>query len=617
MDLPPFIITAQAVTFVATLKMDSVSASFPRGGLSASNDNSSKKRRANPSDDVLFGGSKRTARIEVKVDKKKKKNGKASDATMFSAAPSLGALGVGLGMVSKTSMTDKIVKIDGLNFTKYLPGTMALGYVLQIKNDQLVISLPGGVTGIVPNYEVSDVMHRLVLDGGDGSSGKKRKKDAVPALASLITVMQPVRVYVVEIKDPKLDKTVKLKKKTIILSMRQTLINRGLAFKHLMVGGQVYCCVKSREDHGYILTNGMDGVNLFLPLKGLKVEYVPGQPLDCVIEDINDDARIVTIKTNKKAVTNATTLGSTIPFSCLSPGMLFDVLVERIVQNGVIVSFSASFHGVIDNYSLPAILPDSEWAAKVPVGYTAKARIIYVDHANKGIRLSLRPHVVALAAPSALPPLGTALSDLKIVHIKKSTGVLLAGAATAAVDSEEKTSSNLGVFIHKSSLSDPSLVNDATSKHDRNKDSIIDSSRLTKVYRIGRVVEKVRIIGYFLVEGWALASNVSHLMEENSILHWSQVQVGTNLPVEITAIKEYGLVLKLDNYEKVQATCPLLHTSETGQVLTKLDKKFKIGQRLVMRVWEVNNKKGVTYSLTHSYSLTLTHSLTLRCYYHE
>ena len=570
--------------------MDSGGGSFPRGGVGASNDDSSKKRRANPSNDVLFGGSKRTARIEVKVDKKKKKNGKSSDLTIFGTAPSLGALGVGLGMVSKTSMTDKIVKIDGLNFTKYLPGTMALGYVLQIKNNQLIISLPGGVTGIVPNYEVSDVMNRLVLDGGD-SSGKKRKKDTAPTLNSIITVMQPVRVYVVEIKDPKLDKTVKLKKKTLILSMRQTLINRGLAFKHLVIGGQIYCCVKSREDHGYLLTNGMDGVNIFLPLKGLKTEYIPGQPLDCVIEDINDDSRIVTVKTNKKAVTNVTTLGSMIPFSCLSPGMLFDVLVERIIQNGVIVSFSSSFHGVIDNYSLPSILPDTEWAAKVPVGYTAKARIIYVDHANKGIRLSLRPHVVALAAPSDLPALGTTLDDLKIMHIKKSTGILLAGSISVN-DSDDETKNNVGIFIHKSSLSDPSLVNDTTSKRDHNKYRIIDSSRLTKVYRVGRIVEKVRIVGYFLVEGWALASNVSHLMDDNSILHWSQVQVGTNLPVEIIAIKEFGLVLKLDNYEKVQATCPLLHTSETGQVLTKLDKKFKIGQKLVMRVWEVSNKKG-------------------------
>lgn len=75
-------------------------------------------------------------------------------------APTTTLAEVGLGM-AKTIANDKAVKIDNLNFTKYVTGVVAYGYVLQVNDTSAVVSLPGGVTGTVALHEVSDVIFAL------------------------------------------------------------------------------------------------------------------------------------------------------------------------------------------------------------------------------------------------------------------------------------------------------------------------------------------------------------------------------------------------------------------------------------------------------------------------
>ena len=59
--------------------------------------------------------------------------------------------------MTKVSSNQKIVKIEHISFAKYTPGTLALGYILQIIEDAVVVSLPGGFTGTISYQEISDV----------------------------------------------------------------------------------------------------------------------------------------------------------------------------------------------------------------------------------------------------------------------------------------------------------------------------------------------------------------------------------------------------------------------------------------------------------------------------
>jgi rRNA biogenesis protein RRP5 len=500
----------------------------------------------------------------------------------------------------------KNIKIEALTFHSYPVGSLALGYILNVTDSLLIISLPGGVTGSVPINEVSDVLHQLCSTltrdtiSSTQSAKKLSAKAKLPELKTLVSTNMPVRVYVLEVIDPSLSAgsmKESTKRKSLVLSMRPSLINRGLSFKNLLPGFPVYGNIVSKEDHGYVVSTGMSGTTFFIPNRGVAVnsgELTIGQPIECVIESMNEGARTATVKSHIKTVSEAVSRGSVLPFNALNPGMLFNVVIDKIIQNGVLVNFLTSFHGVIDSFSLSRPLLDGEWQKTVSVGSVLLARIVYVDHGNKSIRFSLRPHVIDMNLPKNLPSLGEVLSDFKVTLVKKKVGVLLTNTNGKLTDTEQPTAEDtsapkgmkaraaeerkrrnkdaeiVGVFIHRSSLADVGNDKDAGSK-------------VEKLYKINKKIPTVRVMGHFLVEGWALASNTASYLN-SEVVHWSQVKVGQLHSVEVSATRDFGLVLKISG--QVRGICPMLHTSETGAE-GKLHKKFKNGQKLNMRVWEV------------------------------
>lgn len=70
------------------------------------------------------------------------------------------------------------------------------------------------------------------------------------------------------------------------------------------------------------------------------------------------------------------------------------------------MSYLGIFHGVIDRNSLSRPYTDAEWAVNTSAGDVTQARIIFVDHGGKSVRLSIRPHVLEMRVPNNLPPLG-------------------------------------------------------------------------------------------------------------------------------------------------------------------------------------------------------------------
>lgn len=115
--------------------------------------------------DALFGTKRTRVVFEgpgKKGDKKKKLKSMEDASSAKTDNPEDAArANLGLGML-KTNANQKAVKIDNLTFAKYSPGVVAFGYVLQLNDNNAVISLPGGVTGTVALNEVSDVCSNLL-----------------------------------------------------------------------------------------------------------------------------------------------------------------------------------------------------------------------------------------------------------------------------------------------------------------------------------------------------------------------------------------------------------------------------------------------------------------------
>lgn len=175
---------------------------------------------------------KKQRKIEIIPDKKAKSAKRKRDQPVVPEAP---LPGVGLGM-TKASGNNKVIKIETINHSKYLVGCQAMGYILQVNDDALVISLPGGVTANVPRSEVSDLHHR---SGGD--LGK------AAALSDIFEPKQPVRCVVIALQERA---TGGRKKKTIVASLRAMLINRALTIQHLAADFSLYGSISSVEDNG-------------------------------------------------------------------------------------------------------------------------------------------------------------------------------------------------------------------------------------------------------------------------------------------------------------------------------------------------------------------------------
>ena len=183
--------------------------------------------------------------------------------------------------------------------------------------------------------------------------------------------------------------------------------------KHLSSNFPIYGCVCSVEDHGYVVACGIAGeVTFFLPYKGLPEAYlnlVVGQPVETVVDQVNLSSNSITLKGQRKAVSESLTRGANLQFTSLCPGMLLQATIDKIAINGLVVSFlSGLFHGVIDCLSLESVANDG-WEKQFHVGEVVTARVVYVDHGGKTVRLSMRPHVIEFRESRHLPPLGASV----------------------------------------------------------------------------------------------------------------------------------------------------------------------------------------------------------------
>lgn len=84
-----------------------------------------------------------------------------------------------------------------------------------------------------------------------------------------------------------------------------------------------------------MVSAGISGANFFLPLKALpanKADLVVGQPVETVCQEVNDGAHSATLRGHPKAVYEALTKSGNLAFTSLTPGMLVNVVIDKIVQ---------------------------------------------------------------------------------------------------------------------------------------------------------------------------------------------------------------------------------------------------------------------------------------------
>ncbi|KAL3569243.1 hypothetical protein D5086_029133 [Populus alba] len=515
---------------------------FPRGGKSSLSQREREEIRAQV--DEEFEGEER--RLNKKNKKGKKFQNKSSQLS-----------GDDLGSLFGDVLTGKLPRFaNKITMKNISPGMKLWGVVTEVNEKDLVISLPGGLRGLVRSVDAVDPVLSDQIEDGEGS------------LPSVFHVGQLVSCIVLKLDDDKNDN----KKRKIWLSLRLSLLHNGFSLDAVKEGMVLTAYVKSIEDHGFILHFGLSSFMGFLPknsqAESRDSEVKTGQFLQGIVTRIDKTRKVVYLSSDPDTVSKCVTKDlKGISIDLLIPGMMVDARVQSTLENGIMLSFLTYFTGTVDMFHLQNTFPTSNWKDDYAKNKKVNARILFIDPSTRAVGLTLNQHLVHNNSPPSSVKVGDIYDIAKVVRVDKGMGLLLE--------------------IPSTPLPTPAFVNVSDVAED-------EVRKLEKKFKEGSNV-RVRILGYRHLEGLATGILKASAFEGSVFTH-SDVKPGMATRAKIIAVDSFGAIVQFPG--GVKALCPLRHMSEFE--IAKPRKKFKVGAELFFRVLGCKSKR-----------ITVTHKKTL------
>ncbi|KAJ7376224.1 hypothetical protein OS493_036047 [Desmophyllum pertusum] len=256
---------------------------FPRGGASALSPLEVRKIKNEAEKDVLFGKSSSDLESNSNLSEKNKKKHKKTAAAVNKLDGKVGVEG-----------KSKLKHVEPLTFKKLYVGMKLLGAIREVNEYDMAISLPNGLSGFVHITHINEtITERLkeVLQQADDS--KETEMTSFPELAKFFTVGSLVQCSVLELEGSKPGQ------KKVKLSLDPKDVNSGLNKSSLKQGMVLSGYVNSVEDHGYLISFGVDDTRAFLPKSKLNTEFQEGHPLCLLIKSVAEEQRIITVTVDK------------------------------------------------------------------------------------------------------------------------------------------------------------------------------------------------------------------------------------------------------------------------------------------------------------------------------
>ena len=234
--------------------------------------------------------------------------------------------------------------VERLSYATICEGLTILGCIFEVTEYDLIISLPGGMLGRIQVTDISEAYTNLLQSLIKSEDSQPNEFKPLPELYS------PGEYVVCCVKSIQPEE-----KWQIVLSLEPRLINQNLSISHLSNGCKIACTVSSIEDHGYVIDTGLTNVRAFVPAKKGSTEkpLYPGKQVFCHVQEIktSDNASTITLSTKKKYVKAINDLEIT-SLDSLMPGTKFDLNVNKVLANGLSVSFGESCVGYVNQLYL-------------------------------------------------------------------------------------------------------------------------------------------------------------------------------------------------------------------------------------------------------------------------
>ncbi|KAM0896444.1 hypothetical protein ACQ4PT_023189 [Festuca glaucescens] len=258
---------------------------------------------------------------EAESDKEERMGKKKRNANV-----SLGMDGDGdddLGTLHGGATPGKLPRFENHVTHKNISANMKLwGVVTEVNQKDIIVSLSGGMRGLVCTEEVSDIaLHRNSKDNEDS------------LCAEVVHVGQQVPCMVLRVDDDKKEGKVN---KRVWLSLRLSRIYKGLSLDAIQEGMVLTAQVKSVEDHGYILYFGVSTFSGFMPKADKEtVKTESGQLIQCVVKAIDKPHSVIHLRTNEDLISKSIIKDlKGLSIDHLIPGITMSARVHSVLENG-------------------------------------------------------------------------------------------------------------------------------------------------------------------------------------------------------------------------------------------------------------------------------------------
>ena len=255
---------------------------------------------------------------------------------------------------------------------------MLLGFVSQIQEFQLKISLPGRLVGALPITNISPALTAR-LRAATEAEERGEAAEALPALASLFREGEAVTVAVVEAA-----RTPDGGRWSVVLSMAPA---RVMGPRVLAAGEVVRAAVASMEDHGWIMDVGSNTVRGFVTAKAMARLGRPAEEGEVVWGAVTRAGAGVVQLTPAPAKVWGGAPHPAPTVHALTPGAKVAATVVARLKGGLKVELVGGLAAYIpaDQLEEPAMEVE-----EVEVGAELEARLLYILPTTNTIFLTLR-----------------------------------------------------------------------------------------------------------------------------------------------------------------------------------------------------------------------------------
>jgi rRNA biogenesis protein RRP5 len=432
------------------------------------------------------------------------------------------------------TIKDKV--IDHISPKYMTEGVLILGAVCAVHQYKMIMSLPFNMTGSVNIGDVSDPL-----------AAKGDQFDESLELSQMFHVGQIFPCYVLSVDD----------KNHVMLSINPRLVNVHLTARTLYPNMLISGCIKSIEDHGYIVDFGIPDKNGFL-LKTNASDYIKlhhdgnplcvGQIITCHIPSIPDGSRSIPVSIpDQSNISFLPSDSSLFTLFSIIPGLPVNGVVKTRTPNGMIVYYLRGFEGVVNIHHLPLKHPLSlEKFTKKKI----QGRVLWVDMLNKRSGLTLHTELVQNVGHQFTGmKIGTIFHDAEIILVEPHKGVVLSLPGGGR------------------GFSPLRLMYDTK------------TDKVTKIHSLGSH-HSCRVVQFNYIDGAAIVSLQDSILEE-SLMTVDDVVTGSLVEGVVSKMIAKGANIRLGKH--VFGFCPL---DESHSKVTR--RKFVEGQTVKCRVMFVD-----------------------------